>query len=154
MVGQKNVPSLEELNCLAELGFEGFNIYFSDLQPHLLRSRLRPIPALGETSSEDDLRTITAIPGAMMEASVTAFADYGKPLNDQDFERYGKITASTDIPVIAPSQKRFTAGDMPRLRSAGIAAPLLGVIVTGTTPNTLEAAIKPIVAACCSSTGC
>ena len=145
MAGQEKVPSAEEMDALADLGFEGFNIYFSDLQPHLLKSRLRPMPALGEKSTDEDLDRIIAIPEAMMEASVASFADYGKPLNETDLARYREITTKAGIPVIAPSQKRFTPDDMPKLKAAGIAAPLLGVIVTGTTVDSLEAAVRPIV---------
>lgn len=145
MAGQEKVPSTEEMDVLADLGFEGFNIYFSDMQPHLLQSRLRPMPALGENSTDDDLRKILEIPGAMMEASVASFADYGKPLNEADLARYKEITTKAGIPVIAPSQKKFTPEDMPKLKAAGIAAPLLGVIVTGTTAESMEAAVRPIV---------
>ena len=147
MAGQETVPTLNELDALADLGFEGFNVYFDHLQPHLLQSRLRPMPALGENSTNEDLKTIVAIPGAMMEASVASFADYGKPLNEADLDRYGEITSKAGIPVIAPSQKRFVADDMAKLKAAGIAAPLLGVIVTGTTPESMQAAVRPIVEA-------
>lgn len=145
MAGQEKVPSPDEMDELAALGFEGFNIYFSDMQPHLLQSKLRPMPALGENSTDEDLKRILEIPGVMMEASVASFADYGKPLDETDLARYRDITTKAGIPVIAPSQKRFTAEDMPKLKRAGIAAPLLGVIVTGTTVDSMEAAVRPIV---------
>ena len=147
MAGQEKVPSPQEMEALADLGFEGFNIYVSDMQPHLLQSKLRPIPALGEASTDEDLQGILDIPGAMMEASVASFADYGKPLDESDLDRYRTITGKAGIPVIAPSQKMFVPDDMPKLRDAGIAAPLLGVIVTGTTPESMRAAVQPIVAA-------
>lgn len=147
MAGQERVPSPQEMDALANLGFEGFNIYVSDMQPHLLQSKLRPIPALGEASTDEDLQRILAIPGAMMEASVVSFADYGNPLNETDLARFRAIARKAGIPVIAPSQKRFVPDDMKRLRDAGVAAPLLGVIVTGTTPESMRAAVKPIVAA-------
>lgn len=147
MAGQERVPSPQEMDALADLGFEGFNIYVSDMQQHLLQSKLRPIPALGEASTDEDLTKILDIPGAMMEASVASFADYGKPLDGTDLDRYRTIASKAGIPVIAPSQKKFVPDDMPKLRDAGIAAPLLGVIVTGTTPESMRAAVKPIVAA-------
>jgi hypothetical protein len=93
------------------------------------------------------LTKILDIPGAMMEASVASFADYGKPLDGTDLDRYRTIASKAGILVIAPSQKKFVPDDMPKLRDAGIAAPLLGVIVTGTTPESMRAAVKPIVAA-------
>ena len=147
MAGQETVPAPDELDALADLGFEGFNVYFDHLQPHLLASRLRPMPALGEKSTDADLEAIKSIPGAMLEASIMPFSGYGQPLNDADLARYADISARAGLPVIAPSQKKFTAADMPRLKTAGIAAPLLGVVVTGDTPASLTAAVEPIVRA-------
>lgn len=147
MAGQETVPTAEEMDAMADLGFEGFNVYFAHLQPHLLQSRLRPMPALSSDSTPDDLKRIVALPGAMLEASIVEFSGYGQPLTPADIVRYGEIVTETGIPVIAPSQRKFTPADMPRLRAAGIAAPLLGAIVTGDTPATMQAAVAPIVAA-------
>ncbi len=147
MAGQETVPSAEEMEALADLGFEGFNVYFAHLQPHLLQSRLRPMPALSSDSTPADLERIIALPGAMVEASIIEFAGYGQPMTDADVARYGEIVKAAGIPVIAPSQRKFTPADMPRLRAAGIAAPLLGAIVTGDTPASMRAAVAPIAAA-------
>jgi hypothetical protein len=145
MAGQDRVPTETEMDELADLGVEGFNVYLDHLQPHLLRSRLRPIPALSSDSPPEAVERVRAIPGAWVEASVTAFPDYGKPLSSDDLDRYRKVAAS-GLPTIAPSQKRFVADDVPKLRDAGVAALLLGVIVTGSTAETLAAAVAPIVA--------
>lgn len=147
MAGQETVPSAEEMDALADLGFEGFNVYFAHLQPHLLASRLRPMPALSSDSTPEDLARIIALPGAMVEASIVEFSGYGHPLTDADVTRYGEIVSAAGIPVIAPSQRKFTADDMPRLKGAGIAAPLLGAIVTGDTTASMQAAVAPIAAA-------
>ena len=147
MAGQETVPTLDEMNALADLGFEGFNVYMDHLQPHLLQSRLRPMPALSVTSSDADIARLAAIPRAMIEASIMEFSGYGQPLTDADFERYAEIVQKAGRPIIAPSQKKFTAADMPRLRAAGIAAPLLGVVVTGSTPQSVLAAVSAIASA-------
>ena len=146
MAGQETVPTLDEMDALAELGFEGFNVYVDHLQPHLLQSRLRPIPALSATSTDADIARLAAIPGAMIEASIMDFSGYGTPLTADDLARYGHITALAGVPIIAPSQKKFTPADMAGLRAAGIAAPLLGVIVTGATPASVRASVAAITA--------
>jgi hypothetical protein len=135
MAGQETVPTLDELNALADLGFEGFNVYVDHLQPHMLQSRLRPMPALSASSTDADIARLAAIPGAVLEASIMNFADYGMPLTPADIARYSQIAGLSTAPVIAPSQKKFTPADMPALRGSGMAALLLGVIVTGTTPQ-------------------
>lgn len=147
MAGQETVPTEAEMDGLAEIGVEGFNVYFAHLQPHLLRSRLRPMPAMADSSTDEDLAKMAALPGAVLEASITQFADYGKELTESDCAAYRAITSKVDVPVIAPSQKRFVPADVSRLKTAGIAAALLGVIVTGATPQSMRDSVGPMVAA-------
>jgi len=147
MAGQETVPTAEEMRELEALGFEGFNLYLRHMQPHLLRSRLRPILAMDDGSTEEDLRHIAAVPGAMTEASIMRFEQYGTPLDDADLRRFREIVQAAGIPVIAPSQKRFVPEDMPKLRAAGISAPLIGSVVTGSTPESLQATLTPFVRA-------
>jgi len=147
MSGQETQPTLAELDALADYGVEGWNIYAKHVQPHMYRSKLRPILALDSESTREDLEKIAAIPGAMIEASVGRFAEYGQPLNDADLARYREIVDQSRLPVIAPSQKKFTAMDMPRLRATGLGAILCGIIVTGLDPVAARAALEPIVRA-------
>jgi hypothetical protein len=147
MSGQETQPTLAELDALADYGVEGWNIYLKHVQPHMYQSRLRPILALDSESNEADLRRIATIPNAMLEASVGRFPEYGQLLNDADVARYAEIVAQSGLPVIAPSQKKFTAADMGRLKAAGIGATLCGIIVTGLEPAGATAALAPIVAA-------
>lgn len=147
MSGQEVQPSLAELEKLADFGVEGWNIYLKHVQPHLLDSRLRPILALDSGSGEADLEAIRSVPGAMVEASITRFEDYGKPLDEMDLERLAEIVRRSERPTIAPSQKRFTPDDMPRLRAVGIGAVLVGAVVTGIEPEELRTSVAPIVAA-------
>ena len=147
MAGQETVPSPAEMEALADLGFEGFNLYLRHAQPHLMRSRLRPIPALDETGGDAEIDRIRAIPDAWMEASVTRFADYRAALDAADLARYRAVSARAGIPVIVPSQKRLTPADMAPLKAAGVAAVLLGVVVTGETADSLAAAVAAIARA-------
>jgi hypothetical protein len=147
MSGQETQPTLEELDALADYGVEGWNIYMKHVQPHMYQSKLRPILALDSESTRDDLEKIAAIPGAMIEASVGRFPEYGQPLNDADLARYREIIDQSGLPVIAPSQKKFTAADMSRLHATGLGAILCGIIVTGLVPTAARAALEPIVRA-------
>lgn len=147
MAGQETVPSAEEMDALADLGFEGFNVYVDHLQPHLLRSKLRPMPALSSTSSDADIARIAAIPGCIIEASIMPFERYRTAMADADLARYRRIAEAVEVPVIVPSQLSFTPADAARLREAGIAAPLLGAIVTGDTPQSMTAAVRAIASA-------
>ena len=151
MSGQETQPTLDELDALADYGVEGWNIYLKHVRPHLYRSRLKPILALDSESGRADIDAIRAIPDAMVEASIGRFPEYGQPLNDADLARFAEIVRTSGRPVIAPSQKKFTPADMPRLRSAGIGAVLIGAVVTGLEPEGLRRALEPIVASAAST---
>lgn len=142
MAGQETVPSAEEMDALADLGFEGFNVYVDHMQPHLLTSRLRPMPALSATSTPDDIKQIAALPGCVVEASIMPFERYRTEMTDADLERYAAVVDAVDVPVIVPSQLTLTPQDAMRLREAGIAAPLLGAIVTGDTPRSMLQSVR------------
>jgi len=145
MAGQETVPTAGEMDALADLGFEGFNVYVEHMQPHLLRSRLRPMPALSSASTLEDVRRIAGTPGCIIEASIMPFERYRTPMTDADLARYRSIAEAVDVPVIVPSQLQFDAADLTLLRKAGLAAPLLGAIVTGDTPQSMSSAIKALV---------
>jgi hypothetical protein len=141
MAGQETVPNAEEMDALHDLGFEGFNVYVDHLQPHLLRSKLRPMPALASTSSPEDVAKIAAIPGCIIEASIMPFERYRTPMTTADLDRYAAIVAAVDVPVIVPSQLQVTPANGKALRDAGVAAVLMGAIVTGDTPDSMRAAV-------------
>lgn len=151
MSGQETQPTLDELNALADYGVEGWNIYLKHVQPHMYRSRLKPILALDSESGQEDVDAIRAIPGAMIEASIGRFAEYGEPLNEGDIAQFTDLVRMSGRPTIAPSQKKFTADDMTRLKAAGIGAVLIGAVVTGLEPESLRKALQPIVEAAAAS---
>lgn len=145
MVGQEVVPTLSEMNQLRDLGFQGFNLYLHHLQPWLLEAPMRPILALPHAWTEEDLSKLLSVKDAWIEASIVDPADYGKPLSDEDVEQYREIVARSKRPVIVPSQKKVTVADIPRLKQTGVRALLVGVIVTGNTPETMESAVRSLV---------
>ncbi len=144
MAGQETVPTAEEMNALHSLGFEGFNVYVDHLQPHLLQSKLRPMPALAPTSTPADMTKIAAIPGCIIEASIMPFERYRTAMTPGDLQRYTDIVATVEVPVIVPSQLALTPDDALAMREAGIAAPLLGAIVTGDTPHSMKQTVAEI----------
>jgi len=144
MAGQETVPTAEEMDALHDLGFEGFNLYVDHMQPHLLQSKLRPVPALSSTSTLDDIKAIAATTGCIIEASIMPFERYRTAMTEADLDRYREIVEAVEVPVIVPSQLKFTPDDAVRLRAAGVAAPLLGAIVTGDTPQSMRTAMRSI----------
>lgn len=145
MVGQEVVPTVAEMNQLRDLGFQGFNLYLHHLQPWLLEAPLRPILALPHAWTEEDIAKLLGVKDAWIEASIVDPSDYGKPLTDEDVQQYQEIVNRSKRPVIVPSQKKITVADLPRLKQTGVSALLVGVIVTGGTPESMETAVRSLV---------
>lgn len=137
MIGQETLPSAEELEELAKLGFECFNLYMRYAKPYLFESRLKPMLALEHGFTQADLNRIKELPTAVIEASIVDGKDYGTALNESDLASYEMIVQQTGLPVVVPSQKKVELGDLKSLKKSGVAGLLIGVIVTGDTEESM-----------------
>lgn len=147
MAGQEKVPTPAEMNELAELGFEGFNLYLKHSVPHLFQSPLRPILALEHGYGDQDIQNICKNPNAWIEASIVDPSDYGKPLSIDDLKNYTDIVRKSQRTVIVPSQKKIETTDLSKLRETGVEALLIGVIVTGATAESIYESVSRFVEA-------
>ena len=145
MIGQDELPTALEMAELKEMGFEGFNLYLKFAQPYLFASGIRPILALEKGFSEQDIAQIRAVPGAWIEASMVDPAHYGEALSEDDLATYARIVESSGLPVLVPTQKKIRPEDLSRLKATGVSGILIGVIVAGSTPESIEAATRAFV---------
>ncbi|HVF10567.1 MAG TPA: hypothetical protein VNA16_07185, partial [Abditibacteriaceae bacterium] len=67
---------------------------------------------------------------------------YGQLLSTLDLARYSELAQSIKVPFIVPSQKSIVPADVPALRQAGAKGVLIGAIVTGKEPESLEQATR------------
>ena len=147
MIGQEKLPSDGELKLLAQMGFEGFNLYLKHAEPRLFHTDLRPILALENGYQLEDIHQITAHKNAWIEASIIHSRDYGQPLSSDDLHHYLDISAHSKRPVIVPTQKKITTQDLSKLREAGASAVLIGIIVMGSTIQSVSQKIGEFVKA-------
>lgn len=145
MIGQEEIPSREEMEELRQFGFEGFNLYLRYAKPHLFESGIRPILALEKDFTDLDIKKIREFPDAWVEASMIDPALYGQPLTGDDFTAYTRVVEETRRPVLVPTQKNIRPDELPRLKATGIAAILIGVIVAGTSIESIENATREFV---------
>lgn len=137
MIGQETIPTLPELNELARMGYEFFNLYLRHAKPYVFESKLKAMLALDHHFSEKDIVELSQVPCAAIEASIVDPADYGKPLNETDLANYKKIVDWSQLPVVVPSQKKIELKDLEKLKEAGVHGLLIGVIVTGDTDESI-----------------
>jgi hypothetical protein len=81
---------------------------------------------------------INSLPVDAVEAAVIPHNEYGKELLASDLMQYSTISQVLQSPVIVPTQKKITLGDVNFLLKAGIKSLMIGIIVTGSEPKKIE----------------
>jgi hypothetical protein len=137
----------KEFAALAELGIDFFDAYPGDAPPWTLTQKhLGKMLAAFEGATSETMMTLERAGMEMCEASIMNHNDYGKPLNVLDVARYRELALWLRGPVIVPSQKKVVPSDVSALKNSGVRGLLIGAIVTGREPESLEAATRAFCA--------
>ncbi|MEP0814273.1 MAG: hypothetical protein HRF49_06360 [bacterium] len=145
MPGSEVVAGREDWNEMLDAGISFFDIYAHHMPAWMWRLPIKKMPAIAEIPSSPVLMNICR--GAYnsaadwLEASIINPEDYGKPLNAEDLAKYRWICECVDTPVVIPTQKAISPLDLPALAEAGVAAIMVGKIVTGDTVASLGKAV-------------
>ena len=133
-----------ELKELETMGFNYFSVYMKHMPSFMLDLNMEKTVA---GDAEYSLNTVSSLNGTRInafEASIIPGEEYGTPLNFQDLLKYKSIVDVLDIPVIVPSQRKIVPRDVPHLADIGIKAVMIGAVVTGKDPITIERTTKEI----------
>lgn len=118
-----------DLDLAAELGIDFVSGYAHALPASIFEADVEVLLAFDDRTPLEWAASL--LPGVLLEASVVPHAQYGEALTAADLLLLGQLRAATSAPLILPTQKRVTAGDLPVLRRLGVDALMYGVIVTG-----------------------
>lgn len=118
-----------DLDLAAELGIDFVSGYAHALPASIFEADAEVLLAFDDRTPLEWAASLW--PGALLEASVVPHAQYGEPLTAADLLLLGRLRAATRAPLIVPTQKRLTAGDLRLLQRLGVDALMYGVIVTG-----------------------
>ncbi len=129
--------SREEMLRLAEIGIDFFDLYATDMPAWMLRMDDCPLSvmvAFSATCRPWGLIENVALRSRpeMIEASIMPHEAYGTALTAADVSEYAEIAARVEQPVVVPTQKAVRPEEVAVLRDAGVAALLIGAVVTGT----------------------
>ena len=146
MPGQETIPSPDELRALIDYCLDFIDIYGHHLPASYLELGLhtRLIPAIDHTWSADETAALSRLQHSgkpavsMLEASIVPPDFYGTRLNARDLAIYADTVERSAVPVIVPTQKFIVPEDIQALYDTGVAALMIGVIVTGPTPGGIE----------------
>ncbi|MCD6361685.1 MAG: hypothetical protein J7M38_12595 [Armatimonadetes bacterium] len=130
---------------LAELGVDFFDLYSEDMPAWMLRMDDCPMSVMVAFSARTSpWGLVERVAGgsrpSMIEASVMPHESYGEPLVAADISLYAEIAHRSGLPVVVPTQKAVRPEEVAVLADAGVAALLIGAVVTGTEPAGLAEA--------------
>jgi putative N-acetylmannosamine-6-phosphate epimerase len=136
--------TLDEFREMAGAGIDFFDAYPADAPAWTLEQPyLNVMLAAYAGGTVDEIGALEQLGMEMCEASIVAQTGYGEDLTALDLARYADLAFFLDdAPIIVPSQKNIRPADLPALRKTGVKGVLIGAIVTGREPDTLEAATR------------
>jgi len=146
--GVTAAPRRDEVEALADMGFDFIDTFAHCFPSWLLgMERMTRVVAIDSTYTVKAAASLARVGMEILEAAVIPHAEYGQPLTAADLALYARLAAAAPTPIIVPSQRRLEPHDVARLAAIGINGIMIGAIVTGLAPSTLEAATRAFRAA-------
>lgn len=128
------------LELAVELGIDFISGYAHALPASIFEADVEVLLAFDDRTPLDWASALP--PGAMLEVSVVPYAEYGQPLTAADLLLLRRLRATTNAPLIVPTQKRLSLGDLQILQRLGVDAVMYGVIMTGDQAEGFERVAK------------
>lgn len=125
----------EEITKMADLGFDFFDAFISNITPMiLLEERLAPmLCVLPEHTIEQAVMTSTLPRVVCLEADIVHHDGYGQRVTVEDIVGYKLLAQSIKKPLVVPTQRNLRPEEVPLLAEIGVGALMIGTVVTGLT---------------------
>jgi hypothetical protein len=142
--GAQVVADDAELDEMAALGIDFWDTFVHHAPTRLLaRQDLGCMMAVNYQFPLERSPLVAALGARVIEASIVPPEEYGSGLTARDLINYHVLARSVSpTPVVIPSQRRMTPGDVAFLKRAGAAGIVIGAIVTGHDAETLGEATR------------
>ncbi len=135
MVGREDAPRLSR--------FAFLDAYITRLPMFLYDVGVPVIPAIPHDYPHEALGTLGAFPGEWLEAALVPPEGYGLEPAAADLGALARLGTATDRRLIVPSQRRITPDSLERYFAIPhVWAVMIGVVVTGRTPQTIGRATE------------
>ncbi|MFQ6131277.1 MAG: hypothetical protein ACE5R4_04520 [Armatimonadota bacterium] len=148
--GGEQMASLDDMRRLDAMGIDFFDAYAHHMPAWMVRAPDLDMAAMVALGHQHDWGEVHAV-GAQLAAEPTPWVDaveasvvepegYGEALNTLDLARYRRLCETVCVPVMVPTQRAVAPDEVGLIADCGAAALLIGAIVTGRQPHTIEAA--------------
>ncbi len=130
--GRPHIAPPEDMAALADIGFDYISVFCHHMPSYMLNNQM-----MARTFAVDSmfdpglLEEIQSYGCSGIETSIVPGDEYGSPLNMKDLLQYRQLARISGLPLIIPSQRKWTTDDVPALVDCGAKVLLIGAIVTG-----------------------
>jgi len=136
------MASPEDMQKLDKMGIDFFDAYVHQMPAAMLQmeTQMSRMIALSHHQRQTNFLLGPCADWCdLIEASIIEPNGYGQPLTVADLCDYAAIcTAYPEIPVLVPTQRRITPDELSMLTKCGIRGIIIGAVVTGDEPATVE----------------
>ena len=137
--GAEVIATLEEVSNAKKMGID-----FLDAFAHYMPVELWSVDGLGGMIAVNrdytprQVSYLKEMGADLVEATLLTHDRYRKDLTLEDLTLYRQLAESTSLPVYVPTQKKIRPGELHQLAKAGVKGIVIGAVVTGKTPDSLE----------------
>jgi hypothetical protein len=136
------MASQQEVADIIAMGFQAVDAYAQYMPAWMLSlDGIAKMVAVGESTSPAAVEALETIGMDVLEAAIVPASGYGQPLTVDDLATYCVLRDAVASPIVVPTQRAIRIHDVPLLfNSCEVNALMIGAIVTGKEPDTLESA--------------
>jgi len=144
VAGAADPATPEEMTELKRMGIDFFDLYLSYMPAWMWQLEgMAKAVALEPTYSVHQALALKALGADLIEAAIVPHDGYGKPLTMADLAAYRDLRDTIDLPIIVPTQRAIRPEEATLItRECGIEGLMIGAIVTGKTPESIEKAVR------------
>ena len=141
MVGAEQMITPTDAEGLLVLGMDFMDAYAHHLPDWVATLAADRMMAVDASYDSDRVRALTARGADLLEAAIVPHEQYGQPFAPDEVARYRALHTVSGLPVVVPTQRALNPDNAHRLvTEAQVAAVMVGIIVTGDTPESIAAA--------------
>ncbi len=139
--GAEKKPSEQEAEEIVSMGFDFLDMMIGDMPDFMFGlDGITKIAAVDNRASFERLVGMSAPEIKAIEAAIIPHLGYGQNLTIGDLQYYITLATISSLPVIVPTQRKISTDEVPILSDTGVKSLMIGAIVTGSTPMSIEAA--------------
>ncbi|MBM7583142.1 putative N-acetylmannosamine-6-phosphate epimerase [Caldicoprobacter guelmensis] len=135
--GAQVCASQDELKLAEQLGFSFLSVFVFHMPLYMLETKMDKMLAINESYDTAHLKVLNKLDVDIIEADVFS-DDKREKIHVSDLLRFGRIVESVDKPVVVPTQRIIEPDEVKFLYKLGIKGIMIGAIVTGSSPDSIE----------------